>query len=437
MPFVPNKVQLTLINNLTGFDLVLKARQVGISTVIQAWHFYQQMRGDVRTSTLCHEDELTTTIRQMVDRFYNNLPEKERPARKYANAKLNTYPTKNSEGSIATVGGSAGSKKGRGGSVTHIHGSEVAFWPDAQGVLAAALQAGNPEIILESTPNGAIGWFFDRCMEALDQDGIWTLHFFPWWYEDEYRIPLDAGEVINYTAEEQVLVEKHDLTPEQIKWRRAKKKQLKELFPQEYPEDPVDCFIQSGFSYFGDLSKAFKVNEEAEPEPDHQYFGGLDFGQSNDYTVLSVIDKTAKRQVALLRINHLPWGEMRRQIRVMAQKWQLVAISAEKNSMGSTNIEELKKEFRQHGMTTKIVPFETTNESKADAAGDLHEALHDGGLLLLDRSDSKREFRAFKGTRTTTGMWRLAADSDEHDDIVISTMLSWFAALRLKRSFIA
>src|SRR5690554_3621651 len=74
VPLRLNRAQRHLIANLTGRDIVLKARQLGMSTVIQAKLFYEQMRGNARTYTLCHDDDLTSTLRRMVDRFYDHLP---------------------------------------------------------------------------------------------------------------------------------------------------------------------------------------------------------------------------------------------------------------------------------------------------------------------------------------------------------------------------
>lgn len=425
-PLQLNRAQRELINNLTGRDLVLKARHVGVSTAVQARLFWLQLQGGARTSTLCHEDELTSTLRLMVDRFYDQYPEKNRPARKYANAKLTTYDAINSEGSIATVGGTAGKKKGRGGSLTHIHGSEVAFWPDAEGVLSAAMQAGNPAIILESTPNGMTGWFYEQCMAALTGDSIWTLHFFPWWYEDEYRIALEPGETLTYDPDEQKLVDDHGLEPEQIKWRRSKIKELPHTFKQEYPEDPYSCFLASGISFFGDVEHVYTAPLEAEYNPEHQYVAGLDFGQKGDFTDMTVIDATVMQQVDQLHVNNEEWREMRRRISIMATYWH-AAVLGEGNSMGTTNTELLQSgEVLPDG--TEIEPvdlevFDTTSQSKPPLVQGFYHALHEGGLQLQDRDYQRHQIRAFISKQTPSGHWQYEGKS-AHDDFIISAALA-------------
>lgn len=419
-PLQLNRAQQQLIANLTGRDIVLKARQLGVSTVIQALHFYEQMQGNTRTSTLCHEDELTATLRSMADRFYQELPDtnREQHPRKYANAKMTTYAELNSESSIATVGGQAGSKKGRGGSVTRIHGSEVAFWPNAQSVMAAAMQAGSPDIVLESTPNGMVGYFYELCMEALDSNSIWTLHFFPWWYDDDYQIALDVGETLTYTADEQALAEAHSLTPAQIKWRRYKQRELKDEFAQEYPEDPYSCFLASGNSYFGDVSAAMVAPRGIQPGND-QYVIGLDFGQTTDYTVAIVGSRQTRAMVDMLRINQQSWASIRRAIRDLAKRWNNADVYAELNSIGSPNIEALTD------AGVRVFSFKTTAQSKPPLIQGLRYALQEGGLTIWDDAVLRHELRAFISKQLPSGAWQYAAQDGAHDDTVIALAIMW------------
>lgn len=429
IPLRLNRVQKHLLANLTGRDLVLKARQMGLSTAIQADQFVTAITRRTRSATLAHDDAGTALLRRMAERFWANLPDDKRPPRGLDNATTTTYPQTGSEVFIAT----AGSKnKGRAGTYTRVHGSEVAFWPDAAATMAGLMQ-GVPDtgqVVLESTPNGAQGWFYERCMEALDGNGVWTLHFFPWWWDDGYRLPLEAGETLDYDGDELRLVQEHGLTPEQIKWRRAKQAELKHLFIQEYPEDPRSCFLLSGIGYFGDLTGVFTAPWGAVPQAGHRIVGGLDFAQTSDYTVCSLIDATTLQQVALLRLNKLPWAEMRRQVVALCKQWDVSTLTAETNSMGSTNIEELRRELAQAQCKTQIIPFTTTNISKAQVMGGLHSALHEGGLKLLDHADQRRELLAFQSKQTLTGLWQFSAPEGEHDDTVIALALAWDGVAR-------
>lgn len=418
VPFRWNRAQQSFHQNRTGRDLILKARQLGMSTLVQGLLFRAVVTDTNNTITLAHDSQTTQALRRIADRFYENCKFNEhQPARKYANATLATYPDFDSTAVIATAGSQ---DVGRGMTYSMFHGSEVAFWPDAEKIVAGAMQGGNPEVILESTPNGAQGYFYNLCMEALDGNSIWKLHFYPWWWDDAYRIPLSDGEQLEYSSDEGNLVEQHHLDAEQIKWRRQKQKELKGLFIQEYPEDPISCFITSGQSYFGDLTGVFTAPGGAEYIDGHRYGAGIDFAQSNDFLSMTVLDGTDRRQVDKLHVNKLSWKEERNRIAQLYRKWHLPSALAEKNSIGSVNIEALQD------MGLSIIPFDTTNMSKAEVMSNLNDALQ-SGWKLLDDEVYKHEFRIFVATQLPSGVWRLAAEGDGHDDTVISTALAYQA----------
>jgi hypothetical protein len=408
VPFAWNKAQQHFHEHQTGRDLILKARQMGFSTLIQGEMFRKTVTSTQTTITLAHDADTTQKLRRMADRFYENCKFGEtQPLRKYANATLATYPEFDSTSTIATAGNV---ETGRGDTYTMMHGSEVAFWKDAERIVAGAMQGGSPDVILESTPNGAQGFFYDKCMEALGGGSIWTLHFYPWWWDDGYRVIDD--EQITYTAEENALITKHELDSAQIKWRRSKIRELGRLFIQEYPEDVISCFLTSGNSYFGDLAGVFTAPAGAVYIEGHEYIAGLDFGQT-DYTAMPVFDKTTREQVDLLHINKTEWSEQRNRIKAMYDKWHLRGVLAEKNSIGAVNIDALRS------IGVYATPFETTNESKASIMSNMHELLH-SGWKLLDIPVQKHEFNTFVSSQLPSGAWRLAAEGNGHDDIVMA-----------------
>lgn len=459
VPLRWNRMQRHFHAHRTGRDLILKARQLGSSTYVQGELFRRAVTKTTTSITLTHHNDLTDKIRMMVDRFYDNCKFGDlQPQRKYANASLTTYPDFDSSCTIGTAGHVS---IGRGDTYTDLHGSEVAFWPDAESIMAGAMQGGNPDVILESTPNGALGYFYELCMEAYRGEGVWTLHFYPWWWDEEYALALSDGEVLSYTDEEQKLADAHGLTQEQIKWRRNKKKELKHLFVQEYPEDPITCFLTSGSSYFGEnIAKMFNAPMNVKYNPDHEYFAGLDFGQSDDYTAMPIFDKTTKRQVDLFHDNKMAWKEIRRRIRItLFEKWShaicvnghFIAgiwnheekkiynacpqckapilsirkprLGAETNNVGSVNIEAL----REDGI--EIMEFTTSNASKSEWAGDAYDAFDTGGWQLQDYPVQRQEYTNFVSSQLPSGVWRLAASGNGHDDTVMGGLIALQTAI--------
>jgi hypothetical protein len=425
VPFALNAVQRHLRDHLTGRDLILKSRQQGASTYIQARQFVSAVTKRTRCATLAHDDDSTQMLRRMATRFWDNLPDDKRPQRGLDNATTTSYPATGSEVFIGTAGSRS---KGRGGTYRDVHGSEVAFWVDAVSIMAGLMQgvAEGGSVVLESTPNGAQGWFYERCMEALDGNSDWTLHFYPWWWDAGYALPLEAGEPLVYDDDEARLVKEHGLTPEQIAWRRKKKRELGRLFLQEYPEDPRTCFLTSGDGYFADIAdidRVFSADIAATPQAGHRYVAALDFGQMQDYFALSIIDATTLQEVDLYRVNQKPWADMRGEARMRCQKWGVQVLYPERNSMGSTNIEELHKEFKQHGLKTAIQPFDMTPESKPSIVTGFHWALDEGGLKLLPDPVGRQEINTFKAKQTPSGHWTY--EGKPHDDTVVARMICW------------
>lgn len=428
-PYHPNAIQQHFSAHRTHRDLILKPRQVGISTEIQARLFRTAITQSSLQATLAHDDDTTQKLRRMADRFWRYLPENIRPSRGLDNKTTTTYPDTNSEVTIATAGSV---NKGRGGTYTHFHGSEIAFWKDAGETMSGILQGVSEQghIALESTPNGAQGWFFEQCMQALDGDPAWYLHFYPWWWQTEYNITLAVDEAAALAAglndDERELIAKHNLTLEQMAWRRKKQRDLGMRFAQEYPENPRTCFLLSGMGYFaGALDNVFTAPILDAPIESHRHVAGLDFGQTNDYTVCSVLDADTFEQRAILRINRLSWADMRARVSELCDKWNVTTLVAEKNSIGSTNIEALRGEINPR---IGLSAFNTDMQSKPRIITGLRAAIAEGGLKLLPDDAQRRELNAFQAKQTPGGHWQYSAPDGEHDDTVIALALAVHAA---------
>jgi hypothetical protein len=426
IPFVPNKAQLHFREHRTGRDLILKARQLGFSTEIQSSQFVEAITETILCATLAHDSDTTAKLRRMAGRFYDYLPASLRPERGLDNATTTTYPATGSEITIATAGSG---NIGRGGTYNRVHGSEVAFWKDPDAIMAGIMQgvSQSGRIVLESTPNGAQGWFYDRCMEALNGDSVWTLHFYEWWWDDNYRIALDDGETIVYSDDERQLADKHNLSPEQIKWRRAKQRELPHTFKQEYPEDPYSCFLTSGNSYFSSIPHLETVfRAVAILEKRGKRIAGIDFGQKKDFTAVSVFDVATNMEFEIFRVNQLDWVDMRTHIIRLCRKWSIDLLVIEENSAGSVNIAELRKELLYAGLKTEVQNFYTSAQSKPPLIQGLYYALSEGGFLLQPDPAAKRELYTFVASQTPSGAWKYEAENGAHDDTVIARALAWY-----------
>jgi hypothetical protein len=420
-----------------GADLILKARQMGMTTALVAESLRIALTKPTRILTMIDSHKNTENVRDMVKRMYDSLPEVVvadgrhilKPKRIIDNATTIRFDN----GSRWVIGTAGSVNTGRSGTWDVWHPSEVAYWTDPTRILDGAGQAAEAAYWkpMESTANGATGWWYERCMQALDGDADYTLHFFPWWWAAEYADALEPGEVLTYDDEERALVEANGLTPEQIKFRRRKQRELRHEFKQAYPEDPLTCFVHSGVGYFGEFSHAITAPANAEPNKDHRYVGGLDFGQQQDYTALVIADATERAVVDLLRVNKLPWQEIRQRVLARLRKWNVELVYAERNSMGGSEIEALRNEAGTAEVKAAIWSFDMTPTSKPPVMSDLYAGIHENGLRLLNDPVLIHELRAATAKQTSKG-WTVESPRDQtgHGDTVVALALAWHAALR-------
>ena len=249
--------------------LVLKARQMGFSTVIGGMLFWDSATSfNAQSLVVAHQDEATNNLFAMSKRYYENLPEPVKPLRKASNGRELEFaaPTNappgtlglNSSIRVATAGG-----RGIGRSFTFktAHLSEFAFWPGNKnetltGVMQAVPNEPETMVAIESTANGYDQFkdMWDEATEAWnrgERDG-WCPFFAAWHEMDEYRMtpPPDFRQ----TEEEEQLAETYGLDDEQLAWRRWSIKVNCggdiNLFRQEYPASPEEAFLASGTCIF-------------------------------------------------------------------------------------------------------------------------------------------------------------------------------------------
>ena len=118
--------------------IILKARQVGISTYIAARFFRQTIASPgLRTAIIGHERAASRNLFGLVKRFHDNMPDDQKPSLGTSNAEELVFDKLDSGYlvSVATLEGA-----GRSSTAQLLHASEAAFWPSLQEQLAALMQ---------------------------------------------------------------------------------------------------------------------------------------------------------------------------------------------------------------------------------------------------------------------------------------------------------
>ncbi len=436
--FELNPVQRKYSETCGKQNIVLKARQLGITSYIAARFFVQTItRKGTLTMLVAHDREAAEEIFRIVHRFWDNLPEKlQKGALKtsHSSARELVFPRLDSEFTVT----SADENAGRGRTIQNLHCTEVSRWGregvEALGSLRAAVVPGG-EIVLESTANGAWGFFYEEWQRA--EETGYTKHFFPWWYEGSYV--ADVGhEILLLTEEETALVKEHGLTAGQIAWRRQQWASLRGLAAQEFAEDAVSCFRASGECVFeleavdaalGAMSDPVETRENGRlaiwmpVEPGRKYVIGVDpagGGVEGDYSCAEAIDRESGMQCAELH-GHYPVRELAREVMKLGKEYNTALLAVERNNHGAGVLAHLETTgypnlYEENG----VEGWPTTSHSRPTMIAGLSEALATGPKLF--RSERfLNECRTF--VRDRDG--RPGAAPGTHDDCVMAMAIAW------------
>lgn len=231
--------------------IILKGRQQGCSTYTEARFYWRTTHNSgVRTFILTHEDAATANLFEMVERYHSKCPPLMKPATGASNAKELSFPGIDSGYKVGTAGNKA---VGRSSTIQYFHGSEVAFWPNAdehvKGILQAVPDLPGTEVILESTANGMGNYFHQQWKLAEAGLSDYIAVFVPWYWQREYRA---EGDFVA-TEEELELAHLFGLDHGQVAWRRRKIRELstdgtngERAFKQEYPMHAAEAFQITG-----------------------------------------------------------------------------------------------------------------------------------------------------------------------------------------------
>lgn len=253
--FELNWAQVALLDNLHYLNAVLKARQLGLSTLIQILMLDACVfNSNVRAGTIAHtRDDAEAIFKDKAKYPYDNLPDgiKQRVPALMDSARQLSFANNSS----LRVGTSL-----RSGTFQYLHISEhgkiCAKYPDkAKEVRTGALntvQAGQ-FIFIESTAEGQGGDFYDICQTAetalrrgtkltpLD----FKFHFFPWWQEPQYTLDAKGVEIGDESRRYFAELETEQgikLSPEQKAWYVKKADTQKDDMFKEYPSTPEEAF---------------------------------------------------------------------------------------------------------------------------------------------------------------------------------------------------
>lgn len=259
VPFLPNRAQRRLMARLWHRNIILKARQLGFTTLVAIlWLDHALFNADQRVGIIAQDAGAAKIIfRDKVKLAYTRLPDviKAKFPLSADNADELMFAHNNSSIRVAT--------SMRSGTIHRLHVSEYgkicAKYPEKAAEVATGSLPAVPLdgiCIIESTAEGQEGDFYSKTQTAIaiTQTGKrlnpkdFRIHFFPWWGEAGYRI----AEYVAITDKDREYFDKIEgetgtmLDQEQRNWYVATRDSEfsgdPEKMWQEYPSTSKEAF---------------------------------------------------------------------------------------------------------------------------------------------------------------------------------------------------
>lgn len=464
--FKLNPEQRYLLQNMDKYNICLKSRQLGITTLSCSISIYL---ASTNSNTVClimsHSMESASAIFEKLKQLYNDLPD----ALKVPLIANNKKELKFLNGSRIICSTCGNKDVSRGATISFAHISEVGFCKDTiKKQLLAIEQALTPngKIILESTANG-LNYFSELWGKAERKENMYKPFFFPWqedheMFKDEYKIFCDRYIDIHGalpTVDELDDTEKQLYTQgtslQQLVWRKMKiANSSEEAFAQEFPSNPTEAFISTGSNVFSPklihermqyINEVKAINKPTKlpaslvqwfnhgltmwntPKNEQKYYIGVDTGEGlgQDYSAIEILDTDGK-QVCEFKSNKVKpfqFAELANDIGIYFNKALLVV---EKMSAGHSVVDKLRhdykyqnmykyKEYDQRtGLAKKKVGYVTNPKSKSILINDYIE-LFEKNQIVINSKDLLNEMKMFQSIDGKMG-----AMTGYHDDLCMA-----------------
>jgi len=179
--------------------LILKGRQIGISTWASATNFRDNREvQNRRILSIAHDDDATSNIFGMT-KLYQELFPDEIPLRK-SNARELHFDDTNSLFRVRTAG--AAGSVGRSATVQGVHLSEIDKWPFPEELYQALMptipDTGDVLVIAESTADGPMLMMNQLWDDAIEGKNEYFPFFFPWWTDDDCVREKSYDDLVRY-----------------------------------------------------------------------------------------------------------------------------------------------------------------------------------------------------------------------------------------------
>lgn len=195
---------------------------------------------------------------------------------------------------------------------------------------------------------------------------------------------------------------------------------MRDSMPERaYMQEIEAQFVEDAGLVFRRVRDCATAQRQERAQEGHSYIFGVDWGKTNDYTVISVLDEKSRELVYMDRFNQIDYAVQRGRLRALYDRFNPSYIIAESNSIGEPIIEQLRRD----GM--RVRPFNTTNATKTEAIEALALAFERGDIRIIPDETLINELQAYELERLPSGAVRYSAPDGLHDDCVMSLAIAW------------
>jgi len=471
VPFILTNEQREVVQTMQRENIILKSRQLGLSSVVVALSIRACVVKDNTTCLLVsHNQQSTNTIFDKLKQQFNSLPSWLRPK----TLSNNRQEIKMANGSKITCVTAGNKDIGRGDTFNGIvHLSEFAFWKNPDKQLKALTQAlgDTGKIIIESTADG-FNKFSDVYYDAKNGVNTYKPYFFNWinggtLFTTQYKMAMKKFRGINgrdfceddFDDEEKKL-SLMGASIEQLCWRKQKvATDGEDTFHVEFPSSDDECFLTTGSQifdtkridsllsvlkkdnyikldkivglpvilrqYYGNSLKIWEL-----PKAKEHYWLGVDCseGVGGDSQTIVVLDKDCV-QVAQFKNNKIKPYQFSDIVDSLGRYYNKGKLAIEKASGGHSVIERVRydkkymnmlkyKTYDELNRLVWQVGFDTNAKTKSIIVNDFREYF-ERGMIKINSLELIDEMKVFVSDGNKMG-----AITGCHDDLVMATCLA-------------
>jgi phage terminase large subunit-like protein len=236
----------------------------------------------------------------------------------------------------------------------------------------------------------------------------------PGWYRDEWQKARADGE---YMAAFTAPTSDNPNPNIRQAFEMARERLPDRVFRQEWLAE----FVNDSGQVFPRIRDAvYGLAENAPDAGSGQFVIGVDLAKTVDYSVFTVADVQRRRVVEIVRLHRQDYTLQIERLAGLAARYNAQAVIVETNNTGAPVIEQL------HMRGLPVVPFTTTNATKAAIVNALVLAFEQGTIEIPDDEQLINELNAFEIDVLPSGLSRYSAPEGQHDDMVMSLAFAWW-----------